>query len=80
MQLCQLPPALNAYFFTSPPNRQVIDRHSVMRRLHIIILKEEIKMILTNTYLNNDPQTRLTHQAAIHRRCLLLLQALRIAA
>ena len=37
-------------------------------------------MILTNTYLADDPQTRLAHQAVIHRRCLLLLQALRSAA
>ena len=37
-------------------------------------------MIIKNTYLADDPHARLARQAAIHRRCLLLLQTLREAA
>lgn len=31
-------------------------------------------MTITNTYLTADTQERLNRQAAIHRRCILLLQ------
>lgn len=34
-------------------------------------------MIITNTYLTADASQRLIRQAAIHRRCILLLQAAR---
>lgn len=34
-------------------------------------------MIITNTFTTNDPAQRLARQAAIHRRCILLLQATR---
>lgn len=31
-------------------------------------------MIITNTYLTSDVQERRNRQAAIHRRCILLLK------
>lgn len=31
-------------------------------------------MTITNTYLTSDTQERLNRQAAIHRRCILLLK------
>lgn len=34
-------------------------------------------MIITNTYLTATLAERMTRQAAIHRRCILLLQAAR---
>ncbi len=34
-------------------------------------------MIITNTFTTNDLAKRLARQAAIHRRCILLLQAAR---
>lgn len=34
-------------------------------------------MIITNTFTTNDPAQRLARQAAIHRRCILMLQAAR---
>lgn len=35
-------------------------------------------MIITNTFTTNDLAQRLARQAAIHRRCILLLQAARV--
>ena len=34
-------------------------------------------MIITNTFTRKAPPQRLARQAAIHRRCILLLQAAR---
>lgn len=34
-------------------------------------------MKIVHTYLNNDPAQRLVRQAVIHRKCLLLLRAVR---
>ena len=37
-------------------------------------------MSIQNTFTTTDPKARLARQAAIHRRCLLLLQTIRQAA
>lgn len=34
-------------------------------------------MVIKNTYMSTDPKTRRARMAAIHRRCILLLQAAR---
>lgn len=36
-----------------------------------------IAMKILHTYVNSDPARRLARQAAIHRKCLLLLRAVR---
>lgn len=49
-------------------------RHSTIGQLHSINVKGAINMKIVHTYVNSDPAQRLTRLAAIHRKCLLLLQ------
>jgi len=58
------------------PNKVVKHRgrHNAETRLHIIFVRRAFIMTITNTYLTSDAQERLNRQAAIHRRCILLLK------
>lgn len=52
-------------------------RHSTIGQLHSINVKGATNMKIVHTYVNSDPAQRLARQAVIHRKCFLLLRAVR---
>lgn len=53
------------------------DCHIPICQLHIIPLKGEVQMKITDTFLTTSLDKRIEKQAELHRRCILLLNAAR---
>lgn len=51
--------------------------HTSRTRLHIIDMRRVIAVKITNTYATKNKTERLEKQTELHRRCILLLQAVK---